>query len=260
MSKALQIIGFLVAVVALAAAGAAYYLGNEVEAAVEGVGSRLAGAPVEVGSLYVLPWSGEGVIRNLKIGAPDGFSVVETATVPSARFIVDLGSLVDRRGPLVVRSIEVRGGELTHELTPRGSTVGHLLDNVDGVARSELEDPTRTARKVVVGRMGIAGVSVRSIPGPTGLGTEGTFQVDSVELDDLGGPEGGQTVFALAARVAAELRSKIADAGVVPDDQALAAARERAAAAAKAVDAAVRREGNPAAPTGKRRAKRRRAR
>jgi len=239
------VVAFLLCLTLLAvgAVGGAYlYLGTLVGGAVEAVGTRVTGVPVTVGAVQILPWSGEGEIRDVLVGAPDGFRAEKTLEARRVRVAVDLESIVDEEGPVIIRDVVVDGAAITYELTPRGSNLGQILDHVEAVARSERETPTGKGRRVVVQRFALRGAQVEATARVGEIAAGSTVRIPDIELRDIGNKSRGTTVYELALQIARPLRDKVAAAGLGAALPAVDVS-ETATKAAKAVEAGARKLG-----------------
>ena len=235
-------LGVLVALVALALFGAYLYLGTIVGSAIEAMGTRVTGVPVEVESVRIAPWSGEGTITGLTVGSPDGFRAERTASVGRIRIALEPRSIFDKEGPVRVRRVTVDGLSLDYELTARGSNVGTILDHVESVADSEREAPTEGGRKVVVDTLSLRGTRVHVSAHAGGAEAEREVDLPDIVLNDVGRKSGGATGYELALQIAQPLRDKAVEAGVDPDGR-LEEAAESVRGASRALKEAAERVG-----------------
>lgn len=191
-----------------AGVGVYLYLGTLVGRSVEAVSSRVTGVPVTASSVKVLPWSGEGTIRDLAVGCPDGYRAATSLHAARVDFEVDLRSLLEGEGPVVIRRVEVSGVTLEREVGPRGNNLDEVLEHVSSVADSEADNPTEGVRLVRVGRFALRGITVAPAGGQGGPG----HQVGDAVVEGLG--DEGITVYELARLVAGQLEAELERADV----------------------------------------------
>lgn len=138
--KAIKAVVVLVAVLGVVAAGAlSMRLGRAVKLALETFGPRIVGAPVTVGSVGLAPWSGKGMISNLVIGNPPGFSGAKALSVGSVEVKLRLSSLMT--DTIVVESVVVRNPEIFYELAGGGSNIARLQRNAEGAQGKDAAAP-----------------------------------------------------------------------------------------------------------------------
>ncbi|HSN20922.1 MAG TPA: hypothetical protein VLS49_09600 [Usitatibacter sp.] len=207
-----------VLLVAAVLGGVAYWAWSSldliVRIAIEHYAPQLAGVPVKVGGIDISAASGRGVVRNLEIGSPHGFTAPYAARVGEIRVALDPETVT---GAVVhVRSLTVESPLITYERGDRGTNVEAIRRNLEGyIARSGGPSESRPAeakpgrRKFVVDRLSIRGGRV-TMTNPALRGQGIRFGLPDIELRDVGRREGGLTASEIAQLVAAQLEARIA--------------------------------------------------
>jgi len=105
-------------------------LDSLVATAIETYGSEITGAPVSVGSVSIELTEGRGVIRNLRVGNPEGFSDADAFRLGEIELDIDTASITSQ--PLVIEALVVHAPEALYELDAGGrSNLDAILANVD---------------------------------------------------------------------------------------------------------------------------------
>lgn len=213
--KKLLLAFLAIAVVLAAGAYWAYHsLDLIVRVAVEHYAPQVAGVPVRVGSVDISTADGRGVVRNLEIGNPSGFTAPSAARVGEIRVVLDPATVT---GPVVrIRELTVQSPVITYERGDHGTNLDAIRKNIDGyIASSGGPSESRPAeakpgrRKFVVDRLSILGGRVtmtnRALHGQ-GI----NFNLPDIELSGVGERQGGVTASEIGRIVTAELEARIA--------------------------------------------------
>ncbi len=122
----------LIAVAVIAVVGVLLYVGASLDSLVkrgiETYGSRMAGAPVRVGSVEISLSSGRGTLRELRVGNPEGFSDGDALRLAEITLDIQPSSLT--REPLVIEEVKILAPEVNAEVSASGST------NIDVLRRN----------------------------------------------------------------------------------------------------------------------------
>ncbi len=207
----------LVVLVLLVAGGAwwAYSsLGVVVKYALEHYGPEVLGVSVSVREASISASDGRGVMRDLEIGSPTGFSAARTAHVGEIRVAVDPDTI---RGPLVhIREVVVRSPLITYEQGDHGTNLEAIRRNIQSyIAARGGPSSTRPAeaksgkRKYVVDLIAVSGAKV-TMTNPALHGQGIRFDLPDLELRDVGKRQGGLTPSEIGDVVTAELQARIA--------------------------------------------------
>ncbi len=214
MRKALVVL----AVVLLAAAGAAIWAWNSVDllvkVALEHYGPEVTGVEVGVGAVDISARDGRGVVRDLELGSPAGFGAPRTLRVGEIRLAVDPATI---REPIVhVREITVQSPFITYERSDRGSNLDAIQKHIAGYIRSSGgASESRPAeakpgrRKFIIDRFALRGGKV-TMTNPALRGQGVAFDLPDIELNGLGKRENGITASEAGNIVANELQARIA--------------------------------------------------
>ena len=214
MKKTLGVLAVLIVV----AAGIAFWAWNSldllVRVALEHYGPQVTGVSVSVGTIQLSASDGKGVLRDLELGSPAGFSAPHAAHVGEMQVTLDPGSL--RQAVVRIHDIEVEAATITYERSEHGTNIaairGHIEDYIAAKAQSAQDEPAQARtghRKFIVERLRIAHAHVTMTE--TALRGQGiTFDLPDVELSGLGEREGGLTASEIGQRVAAALEAAIA--------------------------------------------------
>jgi hypothetical protein len=178
----------LVVVVVLVAGGAAVYLASNlneiVRNGVETVGPEYTGAPVTLESVDLSILSGEGELRGLVVGNPEGFEGDDAFRLSSIRVALDTSTVLD--DVVVIREVLVDGAEINAILRSlRESNVQAILDNVEAATGGTSPEAEAQAPgpQVVIDRVAVTGTGASVKFGPA---APIRVSVPDIELTDIG--------------------------------------------------------------------------
>ena len=190
-------------------------LGPIVKRVVESVGPKALGAPVTVANVSVSPFSGDGQIRGLVIGNPEGFKTPNAFSLGRVNIGMDLKSL--RSDKTVINEILVDQPEITLEMTLRGRTnLGQLVENAQAYAGPKKEEEqTAEGRPVVIRDLLIRGAKVRLDVTALGGSTAG-FDLPEIRMRNIGeegsGADAAQVIELVLATVVKAVAAQVGDA------------------------------------------------
>jgi uncharacterized protein involved in outer membrane biogenesis len=208
----------VLAAIVVLAAGAGYWAYHSldliVRVAIEHYAPQVAGVPVKVGGIDLSAADGRGVVRNLEIGNPRGFTAPSAARVGEIRVVLDPATVTE---PVVrIRELTVQSAVITYERGDHGTNLDAIRRNIDGyIASSGGPSDARPAqakpgrRKFIVDRLAIRGGRV-TMTNPALHGQGINFNLPDIELSDLGKRQGGLTASEIGRIVTAELEARIA--------------------------------------------------
>jgi hypothetical protein len=105
--------------------------------AIENYGSEIAGANVQVESVEIRLRDGEGTIRGLRVGNPDGFGTDDAIRIEKITLGIDIASLRDR-DPIVIDMLDVTAPVVKLVLDGRGrSNLKAIEQNVEAYGGEE---------------------------------------------------------------------------------------------------------------------------
>ena len=159
-----------------------------VKAAIERVGSDVTQTEVTVDEVEISLTSGEGIIRGLVIGHPEGFEE-RVMRIGEARIVLDIGSLTS--DTIVIKEISVTAPEVTVEISGAGTNVSRLqetLAQAGGGGSSSGGNP-EDEKKIVIDRVTLAEgrVNLKAAGLDRGVGAN----LPTINLTDIGKDSGG---------------------------------------------------------------------
>lgn len=206
----------LLALVVLAGVG--YWAWNSldliVRVAIEHYAPEVAGVAVKVGGVDISAADGRGMVRDLEIGTPHGFTAPYAAKVGEIRVALDPATLTD---PVVrIHELTVESPLITYERGDRGTNLEAIRAHIEQyIAKSGGPSDSREAqakhgrRKFIVERLAIRGGRV-TMTNPALRGQGIRFGLPDIELTNVGGKQGGLTASEIGKVVASELEARIA--------------------------------------------------
>lgn len=197
-------LGALVVVVAIAAVAVLGRLGRLIEHGVETAGPKITGTDVTLGSATVSIFDGQGALKRLHIGNPEGFTTDEAFDLGEISIAIDVKSVT---GDVVrIRSLVVRAPKLVAEFDAAGrNNLNRILENVRasrGATRTQKDadggDGGKPVR-LIIDEFRFEGAEVRALAP--------AFQVDKqltlspIVLKNLGARQGGAAASDLANQI-----------------------------------------------------------
>jgi hypothetical protein len=224
MKRILVIAGVLVALVVI---GIVVFLltglGAAIKAVVEGVGSKATGTHVTLHSADVSLTSGEGTLKGLVVGNPEGFKTASAIELGQIHVKIDTSTVTSN--PIVIKEILIEGPKVTYELSGSGSNIGVIQDNVAKMGggtdekkpapepkEKEPKEPkkggeTKVVIEDLVVRDGHVAVSATFLGGKE-LGAP----LPEVHLKDIGKDEGGASSSEVAEKILGAITKGATDA------------------------------------------------
>jgi hypothetical protein len=195
----------LLIVVALAALG--FYLDAIIKAGVETVGPKITGTTMKLDAVDLSPFSGQGRLKGLVVGNPQGFHTENSFKLADSKVSVDLKSALSDK--LIIKEILIDGPEVTYESGPSGNNITKIQENVAAFAKSVTPQDTAapkpqkkdsTQKKIQINdfifKNGKATVSSSMLQGKPL-----TISLPDIHLRDIGKEAGGVTPETAAAEV-----------------------------------------------------------
>lgn len=208
-----------------------------VEAALERYGSEITQTRVRVDGAHISPASGEGALRGLTIGNPEGFDADPVLRLGEIKLSLDVASLGG--GPILIREIAIDRPAITYELGPGGSNLDAIQRNVEQYAaamtRSARESSAEGGTRLVIEHFRVRGGQV-TVSAKALQGRSLTAALPDLHLRDIGKAQGGATPGEVARQIAARLsRSVTQSVATLELERALGAGREELGGAAEAL-------------------------
>jgi hypothetical protein len=136
MKKAIGLIVITALVVAvLALVGAIFFLGSIVKKGVETVGPRIAKVEMRLDSANVSLFSGEGALKGLFVGNPEGYKTPSAFRVGRVGVAIAPGSVLSDK--VVVRTVKVESPEITFEGSLSGNNLSKIMEQVKAFTAAE---------------------------------------------------------------------------------------------------------------------------
>jgi uncharacterized protein involved in outer membrane biogenesis len=203
----------LVVVVVLAVAAVGLFLDGAIKKGVETFGPRLTKVEIKLNSVSLSLFSGSGTIKGLVVGNPEGYKTPSSINVGTATLALKPGSLLSDK--IVIKTINVKGPEITYETDLRHNNLSQILANVQGASSSGQAEPAQPqqpgqpkpaqpARKLEVDEFVITGgkihVNVTTLEGQAAI-----IPLPDIHLQNLGTGPDGITAAELTQLVLAEI-------------------------------------------------------
>lgn len=221
------ITGAIVGIIVILAAilGVFFFnLDTVIIAGVEKYGSEVTQADVTLSEVDIDLTSGEGALRGLKVGNPDGFEEPNAFELGEISMAVNISESNEKL--IHIKEIMVNGPQVTYELNSETNNLDVLKSNIDaflkekGLAGAASEEKTAGADdgpKLIIDKLVIKGGMV-SVKAPITLNNKIEGELPMIEMMDIGKDSGGATPEDLAAqiidKVTAGAMSVVADLGV----------------------------------------------
>jgi uncharacterized protein involved in outer membrane biogenesis len=198
-------IGVLVAVVVVVVV-ALFLLNPLIKSAVEKGGPAITKTSLTLEKVALSPFSGNGELKGLVIGNPEGFKTPSAIQLGSLKISLDPGSVLSDK--MVIHSISIEGPEITYEAGLKGSNIGKLLENMEGEKPAEqkpeeqepAEKPETPGKKVVIEDFVLSGGRIH-LSAALMQGKAMTVPLPTVHLTDIGKEKGGASVREVVSRV-----------------------------------------------------------
>lgn len=206
----LLVVLLLLGVIAVVALG--FFLGPIVKKAVNTVGPKITGTPVELADAKIMAFSGKGTLAGLFVGNPEGWTGDKAFYLGTIRADLDPTSLLG--DPLVVNEVFIDSPEFVYERRLLGgSNIDALLKQIETNTGGGTQTPSAEGesagepRKFIVKSFRLQNASMSLIAAGQTL----SVPLPPLTLTDLGVAEGGLTADQLATAV---LKQVLAQMGV----------------------------------------------
>jgi uncharacterized protein involved in outer membrane biogenesis len=216
MSGLIRGVLILLALVVVIVIGAVAYLAanlNElVRNGVEEFGPEYTGTTVTLEEVDLSLFTGEGELRGLVVGNPEGFEGPEAFSLGRIRLAVDPATLTEP--VIVVREIVVEEAEINAILKSlRDSNLQAILDNVEAAAPASEEAAEEAAEpvKVIIDRVVFTGGSASVTAGSAGTVEVG---LPDLLLTEIGRRSNGETIGEALRQIIGPVVAAIVQAGV----------------------------------------------
>jgi len=210
------VIGVLLIVVALVVISSS--LSSIIKAGVETVGPKITGTTMKLDGMDLSLFSGQGRLKGLVVGNPQGFQAASAFKLADAKVKVDLKTALSDK--LVIEEILIDGPEITYEAGPSGSNIGKIQQNVAAFGKSvapkdaaESKSPKKdpTQKKVQINDFILKNGKV-TMSATMLKGQALAIPLPDIHLRDIGKESGGVTVQKATAEVFAAINKSVVQA------------------------------------------------
>jgi hypothetical protein len=218
-------LGALVVVMAIAATVVLGRLDRMIVDGVESAGPQITGTDVSLGSASVSIFDGEGALRRLRIGNPEGFSGDDAFDLGEIAVVIDVKSVT--QDVIRIRSVVIDAPRLLAEFDAGGrNNLDRILQNVRSAgsrtSKSSAKESSSAQRRLIIEEFRFLNAEVHALAPAFDL--DKTLKLPPVVLKNLGAKQGGAAAADLANQV---LRPIIAAAVQAAMKEYLAAQRAK---------------------------------
>jgi len=207
----------LIVLILLAAVVGHLFLDGQIKRLVETIGPKVTKVSVTVERVHLILFSGSGKISGLVIGNPEGFKSPSAIVTKSASLSLEPASLLSDK--LVIKSISLKGPEVTFETDLMKNNLSKILSNIEetsgggkepGKQPTEPQEPAER-KKLQVDDFLISGGKLHVVVSSLG-GKSATVALPEIHLTNLGQSAEGITPAELSKKVLEALEKAAATA------------------------------------------------
>ncbi len=202
----LKLVAGLAVLAAILAIVVLFFLGPVVKIAVNTLGPKLLGVPVEVTGAAIYPLKGQVQLTGVTIGNPKGYSSDALFALKEVRVGIDVSSL-SGEGPIIITEFAVIEPHVSYEVAGGKSNIEVLTANLPKSAKSKKPKEKRNkpeSRKVIIDllefRDGLVAFRAKMT-----LGQAISLPLPELRLTEVGRAQGGLTGAEAVAKVLGEL-------------------------------------------------------
>lgn len=177
-------------------------------AAVEKYGSQITQTEVRLREAKISVTSGEGALRGLSMGNPEGFKTESALRLGEISLKLDVGTVT--KDPVVIKEIAISAPQVTYELGSNGSNIDAIKRNIDAYTGKGKDKPTekgtpkngdkKKGRKLVIEHLYVRNGKV-DISSTLMQGKTLSASLPDIHLTDIGKKKGGATAGEVAEKV-----------------------------------------------------------
>ena len=198
MNKSIKIaLGLISALIIIIFLVITLSLDSYVKSNIEKTGSELTGTSVTVGSVSISPFSGKGVIKNLRVANPDGFNEEHAFQADEISIELDVWSLLSDK--MIIHRVTVTSPLVYIEQKLPENNLRTILSNIRSVSAGQTSDAEFILEHFIMsdGRADLY----------TAVGGErsATFEISEIELQNQGEGIGGSEVESAIQEIAEEI-------------------------------------------------------
>ena len=212
--RLLKVVVGVVVVLALVAVIALFFLGPVVKTAVNTVGPKVLGVPVEVQGVSIRPLTGVIRLTGMKVGNPDGYSDTPLFSLDQVRVRLDMTSLPGS-GPIVITELAIIEPRVGYEVAKRKSNIAVLTANLPKSDKTKgpktKQGEKKEARKVIIDLLEFRDGEI-SYRAKMTLGQAVPLPLSGLRMTGIGREQGGITMVEAVAKVLGELLNVVGTA------------------------------------------------
>ncbi len=191
------LVGGLIVVIAIVLFFVVSSLDSIIKAAVEKYGSEVTQVEVRLDKVKVSITSGEGTLRGLTVGNPEGFKTDRAFSLGEISVALDVGTAT--QNPVVIKEIVISAPEVTYELRSGGSNIDVILRNVNayagtGKGKAKEKAPSKgddqEGRKLIIQHLYVKKGKV-NVSATILKGEKLSAALPDIHLKDIGKQKGG---------------------------------------------------------------------
>jgi len=196
----------VVIVLAVVAIVALFFLGPVVKTAVNTVGPKMLGVPVEVQAASIRPLGGVVRLAGVRIGNPEGYSDDPLFSLGEVRIDLDMASLPGKR-PIVINELALIEPQVAYEVAGGKSNIEALTANLpksDKEKEPKEKKEKKEGRKVIIDLLEFRDgqLSYRS---KVTLGQAVAMPLPNLKMTEIGRYQGGIEAVEAIGKVLGEL-------------------------------------------------------
>ncbi len=196
----------VVIVLAVVAIVALFFLGPVVKTAVNTVGPKMLGVPVEVQAASIRPLGGVVRLAGVRIGNPEGYSDDPLFSLGEVRIDLDMASLPGK-GPIMINELAIIEPQVAYEVAGGKSNIEALTANLpksDKEKEPKEKKEKKEGRKVIIDLLEFRDgqLSYRS---KVTLGQAVAMPLPSLKMTGIGRDQGGIEAVEAIGKVLGEL-------------------------------------------------------
>jgi hypothetical protein len=106
-----------------------FYLTSIIKSGVETIGSLVTGVSVKLKDVDISLLSGEGQLKELFVGNPEGFKTESAFMLKEVKIALDVQSLFSDK--IIIKEILVNAPDITYEKSGRSDNIKAILNNIE---------------------------------------------------------------------------------------------------------------------------------
>lgn len=211
-------------------------LDSIIKAAVEKYGSEVTQVKVRLDQAEVSITSGEGALRGLTVGNPEGFKTDRAFSLGEISVVLDVGTVT--QDPVVIKEIVISAPEVTYELGSGGSNIDAIRRNVNAYVgtgqgkakeKSASKDDDKEGRKLVIQHLYVKKGKV-NVSATMLKGKKLSAPLPDIHLTDIGKEKGGAEPGEVVEKLVRAISQSAGKAvGTLDLDKVVGAAKEAVA-------------------------------